>query len=195
MHSVLYYWVNLPIRMIRMRFAAAPAPSSCEASSTRQTQPLTVPLSVSTAPWPDSDKNSGCDAASEPSEIASIKEVSKSVKTVPAQPGRTSEDKVVSQAHLPFLGKSDGLDVSPKPCHGRRIKPEAVLAMGWFSKSGSRVVSPVGPAVAAVCGKRREYYTVRKAEYKCQTGDFFETGILIESRGSEILECPVRLQI
>ena len=38
------------------------------------------------------------------------------------------------QAHLIILDHADGLAVAPKPCHGKRVKPETILNMDCFSK-------------------------------------------------------------
>ena len=88
-----------------------------------------------------------------------------------------ADDKWVCQAHLLHMDRSDGTAVSPKPCHGKRVKSICVLNTDWFFQSGTRVVPSNGPVEVRMCGKHRDTYEGRKDELKCQTDACWELGI------------------
>lgn len=70
--------------------------------------------------------------------------------------------------------------------------------MGWMYQNGTRVLTPHVHA-AISCVESVASLNVRSvgriAEYKCQIIDFFENGIIMEFRGSEILDLPALLKI
>ena len=56
------------------------------------------------------------------------------------------------------------------------------------------MVAQDGSVSVQMCSNHREYYDGRLAGRECQHSECFEVGILMEFRGMEILERPVRLQ-
>ena len=77
---------------------------------------------------------------------------------------------------------------------GKRVLAEAVLHVDSLLLAGIRVQSGSGPAFAELRSKHRESYCGSKDEQKCQRDGCYHTVILMEFKGSKILECPLHLQ-
>ena len=94
---------------------------------------------------PSASKTSGRDSESEPSdETLSVPADKEDVPIVTMEKPLPT----MCQAHLLLMDRSDGLAASPKPCHGKRIKPETLLISDWLYQSGVRAVSENGPVIA-----------------------------------------------
>ena len=132
--------------------------------------------------FPTPGTNQGHESSSEQSDASQLGQEAQETNGVSHKPNDVAE-KGVCRAHLLCMARSDGASISPKPCMGRRVKPEAVLTMDWFFQHGKRVVASDGPVMTWLCGKHREYYAGRKAEYRCQIADSLYTGILMEFTG------------
>ena len=128
---------------------------------------------------PGSCKTSGRDSESEPSDETLTLPVDK--EDEPVSPMK-KQLPTMRHAHLLLMGRADGLAVSPKPRHGKRIKPETRLMSDLMYRSVVRSVSENGPVIAQLRNKHREFYVGRKAEFKRQMDDCYETGILMATR-------------
>ena len=79
-HMVVYYCFTIPVSVLRTWGPTSTMPLSPGTTFPPHHQSTLVPSSAPTRQLPDSDKTSGCDSNSAPSETSSGKEAARSVK-------------------------------------------------------------------------------------------------------------------
>ena len=137
-HSVLHYLFASPVRMAQTGFQAVKDQQSTE---TPMSSPIPSPFHDPVIRLPGPNQTSGRDSSSAQSVVSSGGGVAVPIKSLPLRKERGAHISPLRRATLLLIDKADGLPISPKPCHGKRVTPETALTSHWLYQDGLRMAS------------------------------------------------------